>query len=157
MNAGFSPSTGRPAAVYDSSAAHCTHGRADRVTLSGGGGAWLADFGEGLAVGDDRGAAGLGDHMVLQAKQTATHRCAIVRKHTNKQTDGVRPSSGDAVCVRACVRAHIAEAKVRSACTIEDRPARVTTQNLRSEVSRVQHNIQGALTMVEYDTAYRQH
>jgi hypothetical protein len=32
------------------------------------GGAWLADFGEGLAVGDDRGAAGLGDHMVLQAK-----------------------------------------------------------------------------------------
>ena len=133
MNAGFSPSTGRPAAVHDSSAVHFTHGRADRVTLSSGGGAWLADFGEGLAVGDDRGAAGLGDHMILQAKQTATHRCAIVRKHTNKQTDGVRPSSGDAVQC-ACVRAHIAEAR-------SDPLARLKTSAHydaeRSEVSRV--------------------
>ena len=127
--------------------------RPRRQGLSSVGGAWLADFGEGLAVGDDRGAAGLGDHMVLQAKQTATHRCAIVRKHTNNPTGYDLPVAMQGACVRACVRAHIAEAGSDPLARLKT-SARYDAE--RSEVSRVQHtrstddgrvhNIHAALT-----------
>ena len=111
------------------------HGRADRVTLSSVGGAWLANFGEGLAVGDDRGAAGLGDHMVLQAKQTATHRCAIVRKRTNEPTGYDPPVAMQC----ACMRAHIAEARSDPLARLKTDQRALRRRTQRSKQSTTQH------------------